>query len=114
MPETEVNQYVAQEVQDETKQQQCPAQTDTVLQDSKCQKVKNVNMRPQKPRSYELQSQKPAIKCKKEHKEDQIVMLPHKPATKVKMPGKETHKDVVQYKNYSDVNIVNMQPQSQV
>ena len=30
--ETEVNQYVTQELQDENKQQQCPAQTDTVLQ----------------------------------------------------------------------------------
>ena len=61
--------------------------------------------------SSELWSRKPAIKCKKEHKEDQIVMLPHKPARKVKKPGQATHKDVFQNKNCSNVNIVNMQPQ---
>ena len=40
VPETEVDQYVTQEVENENKQQQCPAQADTVLQDRKCQKVK--------------------------------------------------------------------------
>ena len=44
-------------------------------------------------------------------KEDQIVMLPHKPATKVKRPGQATHKDVLQNKNCPNVNIVNMWPQ---
>ena len=68
-------------------------------------------MQPQKPKSCELQSQKPAIKCKKEHKEDQIFLLPHKPATKVKKQGQATNKDVLQNKNCSNVNIVNMQPQ---
>ena len=68
-------------------------------------------MWPQKPKSCELQSQKPAIKCKKEHKENQLVMLPHKPATKVKKPDQTTHKDVLQNKNCSNVNIVNMWPQ---
>ena len=68
-------------------------------------------MRPQKPKSCEMQLGKPAIKCMKEHKEDQIVMLSHKPATKVKKPGQATHKDVLQNKNCSNVNIVNMQPQ---
>ena len=38
-------------------------------------------------------------------------MLPHKPATKVKKPGQATHKHVLQNKNCSNVNIVNMQPQ---
>ena len=58
VPETEVNQYVTQEVQDENKQQQCPAQTDTVLQDRKCQKVKSAYMWPQKPKSRALQTRK--------------------------------------------------------
>ena len=104
VPETEVNQYVTQEVQDENKQQQCQAQIDTMLQKRKCHKVKSANMRSQKSRSC-------ATKCQKEHKEDQIVMLPYKPATKVKKPGQETHKEVLQNKNCSNVNIVNMQPQ---
>ena len=111
VPETEVNQYVTQKVQDENKQQLCPAQADTVLEDRKCQKVKSVHRWPQKPKSCELQSRKPAIKCKKEHKEDQMVMLPHKPAIKVKRPGQTTHKDVLQNKNCSNVDIVNIQPQ---
>ena len=68
-------------------------------------------MQPQKHKSCELQSGKPAIECKIEHKEDQIVMLPYKPATKVKKPGQATHKDVLQNKNCSNVNIVNMQTQ---
>ena len=68
-------------------------------------------MQPQKANSCELWSGKPAIKCKKEHKEDQIVMLPHKPATKMKKPSQATHKDVLQNKNCSNVIIVNMQPQ---
>ena len=37
-------------------------------------------------------------------------MLPHKSATKVKKPGQATHKEVLQNKNCSHVNIVNMQP----
>ena len=111
VPETEVNQHVTQKIQNENKQHQCPAQTDTVLQDRTCQKVKNAYMRPQKPKCCELQSRKPAIKCKKENKVDQIVMLPHKPATKVKKPGQANHKDVLQNKNCSNVKIVNMQPQ---
>ena len=53
-------------------------------------------------------------KCKKEHKEDQNVMLPHKPATKLKKPGQATHKNVLQNKNCSNVNIVNMQPQKPI
>ena len=104
VPETEVNQYVTQEVQDENRHQQCPTQTDTMLQKRKCHKVKSANIRSQKSRSC-------ATKCKKEHKKDQIVMLPYKPATKVKKPGQETHKEVIQNKNCSNVNIVNMQPQ---
>ena len=68
-------------------------------------------MRPQKPTSCELQSRKTAIKCKKEHKGDQIFMLLNKPATKVKKPGQSTHKDVLQNKNCSNVKIVNMWPQ---
>ena len=74
MPETEVNQYVTQEVQYENKQQQCPTQTGIVLQKKKCHKVKSVIMRPQKSRSC-------ATKWKKEQKEDQIVEPWHKPAT---------------------------------
>ena len=77
VPETEVNQYVTQEVEDENKQQQCPAQNDTVLQKRKCHKVKSTNMRSQKLKNC-------AIRYKTESKEDQIDMLPHKPATKVK------------------------------
>ena len=38
-------------------------------------------------------------------------MLPYKPARKVKKPGQETHKKVLQNENCSNVNIVNMQPQ---
>ena len=113
-PETEINQYVTQEVQDENKQQQCPAQICIVLDGGKYHKVRSVYMWPQKPKSCELQSRKPAIKCKKEHKEDQIVMLQHKPATKVKKPGEATHKDVLQNKNCSNVNIVNCNHRSQV
>ena len=44
VPGTEVNQCVTQDVQDEDKQQQCPAKADTVLDDRKCQKVKSVYM----------------------------------------------------------------------
>ena len=51
------NVYV-KEVQDENKQQQFPAQADTVLQNRKCREVKSVYMQPQKPRSCELQSRK--------------------------------------------------------
>ena len=40
VPETEVNQYVTQGVQDEYKQQQCPAHTETVLQDKNVKKLK--------------------------------------------------------------------------
>ena len=60
LPETEVNQYVTQEVQDEIKQKQCSAQTDTMLQKRKCHKVQSANMRPQKSKNC-------AIKSKKEH-----------------------------------------------
>ena len=74
-------------------------------------KVKNVYMWPQKPKSCEVQLRKPTIKCKKEHREDQIVMLLHKPATKVKKLGQATHKDVLHNKNCLNINIVNMQPQ---
>ena len=49
-----------------------------------------------------------ATKCKKEHREDQNVMLPHKPSIKIKKPGQETYKDVLQNKNCSNVS---MQPQ---
>ena len=111
VPETEVNQYVTQEVHDENKQQQCPAQAEKVLDERKCQKVKSAHMWPQKPKHCALQSRKPAIKCQKEHKEDQIGMLPYKPTTKVKKPGQAIHKDVLQNKNCSNVNIVNMQSQ---
>ena len=95
VPETEVNQFVTQEVQEENKQQQCPAQVSTVLDERKCHKVKSVHMGPQKPKSCELQSRKPATKCNKENKEDQIVMVPHKPATMMKKPCQATHKDVL-------------------
>ena len=104
VPKTDINQYVTQEVQDENKQQQCPAQTDTRSQKRKCHKVKNANMRLQKSRNC-------ATKCKKEHKMDQNVMLLHKPAIKIKKPGQAIYKDVLQNKNCSDVNIVNMQVQ---
>ena len=53
-------------------------------------------MRPQKSRNC-------AIRCMTEHKKDQIVMLPHKPATKVKKPDQETHKVALQNKNCSNV-----------
>ena len=101
VPETEVNQYVTQEVQNGNKQQQCPAQVSTALDGRKCHKVKSMNMKPQMPKRCELQSRKPATKCKKEHKENQIVMLPHKPATKMEKPCQATHKDVLQNKNGS-------------
>ena len=100
VPETEVNQYVTKEVQDENKQQHCPAQTDTVLEKRKGHRTKSATMRSKK-------SKKCAIRCKTEHKGDQIVMLPHKPAIKMKKPGQETHKDVLQYKNYSDIFLNN-------
>ena len=103
VPET-VNQYVTQEVQDENKQLQCPAQTDSMLQKRKCHKVKSANMRSQKSKNC-------AVRCKTEHKEDQILMLSYKPVRKVKKPGHETHKEVLQNKNCSNVNIMNMQPQ---
>ena len=67
-------------------------------------------MWPQKPKSWEMRSRKPAIKCKKEHNKEQIVMMPHKPTTKVKKPGQATHKDVLQKKNCSNVNNVNIWP----
>ena len=89
---TEVNQCVTQIGQEKNKLMQCPAQDDTVLQDRKCQKVKSVHMWPQEPKSYILQSRKPAIKCKKEHQKDQSFILPHKPATMVKKPGQESQK----------------------
>ena len=38
-------------------------------------------------------------------------MLPHKPATKVKKPDQETHKEVLQNKSCSNINIMNKQPQ---
>ena len=38
-------------------------------------------------------------------------MLPHKPPTKVKKPDQENYKEVLQNKNCSNVNIVNMRPQ---
>ena len=63
-----------------------------------------MNMQLQKSKSY-------ATKVKTENKEDQIVKLPYKPARKVKKPGQEIHKEVLQNKNYSNVNIMNMQPQ---
>ena len=85
VPETEVNQYVTQEVQDENKQQQCPAQTDTMLQKRKCHKIKSANMRPQESRSC-------VTKCKKDHKQDHTIMLPHKPARKVKKPIKRYYR----------------------
>ena len=43
--------------------------------------------------------------------EDQMVMLPHMPATKVKKPGQASHEDVLQNKNSWNVNIVNIQSQ---
>ena len=101
---TEANQYITQEVQDKDKQQQCPAQNDTVLHTRKYHKVKRENMRPQKSKNC-------AIRHRTEHKEDQNVMLPHKPPTKVKKPDQETYKEVLQNKNSSNVNIVNMKPQ---
>ena len=78
--------------QEKNKLMQCPAQDDTVLQDRKCQKVKSAHMQPQEPKSYVLQSRKPAIKCMKEHQKDQSVMLPHKPDTVVKKPGQAIQK----------------------
>ena len=111
MPETEVNQYVTQEVQDENKQQECPAHISTVLDGRKYHKLKSAYMWPQKTKICELQSRKSAIKCKKEQKEDQIAMMPQKPATKIKNLGQATHKDILQNKNCSNVNIVNIQPQ---
>ena len=61
-------------------------------------------MQPQEPKSYILQSRKPAIKCKKEQK-DQNVMFPHKPATMVKKPGQATQKKVLKNKNCSNVDM---------
>ena len=55
-------------------------------------------MQPQEPKSYILQSRKPAIKCKKEHQKDQSVMLPHNPDTMVKNPGQATQKKVLKKK----------------
>ena len=104
-------QCLTQEGQGENKQWQCPVQADTVLDDRKCQKVKSVHMQPQKPTNCELWLRKPAIKCNQEHREDQIVMLSHKPATKVKKPGQAPHKEIVDNKNCSNVNIVNVWPQ---
>ena len=91
---TEVNQCVTKRNK-KNKLMQCPAQDDTVLQDRKGQKMKSAHVQPQEPRSHILQSQKPAIKCKKQHQKDQSVMLPHKPATMVKEPGQATQKKVL-------------------
>ena len=102
---TEVNQCVTQMGQDKNK---CPAQADTVLQDRKCQKVKSAHIWPQEPKSCVLWSRKPAVKCKKEYKKDQSVMLAHKPATMVKKTGEPTQEKVLKNKNCSNVY---MQPQ---
>ena len=59
---TEVIQCVTQRRQEKSKLMQCPAQEITVLQDRKCQKVESVHMQPQEPKSYKMQSRKPAIK----------------------------------------------------
>ena len=70
---TEVNQCVIQKGQDKNVKMQCPAQSNTVLQGRKCQKVNSVHMHPLEPKSCELQSREPAIKDKKEHK--RIIVL---------------------------------------
>ena len=103
VPETEANQSITQEVQDKNKQQQCPAQNDTLIQTRKYHKVKRENMRPQKSNNC-------AVRHRTEHKEVQNVMLPHKPEIKLKKPGQETYKEVLQNKNCSNINIVNMRP----
>ena len=61
-------------------------------------------MRPQK-------SKKCAVRHRTEHKEDQNVMLSYKPPTRVKKTDQETYKEVLQNKNCSNINIVNMRPQ---
>ena len=94
--------------QGKNKLMQCPAQADTVLQDRKCQKVKSAHMQSQEPKHCLLWSSKPAMKCKKEHKKDQSVMLSYKPATMAKKPGQASHKKVLKNKNCSNMN---MQPQ---
>ena len=104
----EVSQCVTQKGQEKNKLMQCPAQGDIVLQDRKCQKMKHAHVWPQEPKGYVLQASKPAIKCKKEHQQDQSVMLPHKPVTMVKKPGQATQKKVLKNKNFSNVD---MQPQ---
>ena len=47
---TEVNQHVTHMGQDKNKLMQCQAPVPTVLQDRKCQKMKNVNMQLQEPK----------------------------------------------------------------
>ena len=89
---TEVYQCMTHIGQDKNKLMQCQAQVHTVLQDRKCQKVKNAHEWPQEPKSCALQLRKPAIKCKKEHKKDHSVMLQHRQATKVKKPCQQPRK----------------------
>ena len=60
----------------------------------------------QEPKSHILWSRKPAIKCRKDQK-DQNVMLPHKPDTMVKDRSNNPEK-VLKNKNCSNVD---MQPQ---
>ena len=107
---SEVIQFVTQVGQEKNKLMQCSAQDDIVLQDRKCQEMKSVNMWPQEAKSHVLQSSKPAIKCKKEHQQDQSVMLPHKPATMVKNPGQATQKKVLKNKNCSNVDMQSQKP----
>ena len=107
---TEVNQCLTQIGQDKNKLMQCPAQADTVLQDRNCQKVKSRRMQPQELKTCVLQSGKPALKYKKEHKKDQSVMLPHKPVTMVKESGEATQKKVLKHKNCSNINIQPQKP----
>ena len=102
---TEVNQCVTQMGQEKNKLMQCPAHDVMVLQDRKYQIMKSAHMWPQEPKGYVLQSSKPAIKCKKEHQQDQSVMPPHKPATMVKKPGQATQKEVLKNKNCSNVDM---------
>ena len=46
-----------------------------------------------------MQLEKPKIKCKQNHREDQITMLPHKPVIKVTKPNQATQRSVSQGKN---------------
>ena len=93
--------------QEKNKLMQYPAQDVTVLQDRKCQKVKSAHMHDHKsPKVMHIVVKKTQqSSAKKEHQQDQSVMLPHKPDTMVKKPDQATQKKVLKNKNCSNVDM---------